>query len=252
VLALVVLGASACFGGSATTSTAVPTSTTVPAQAGVFTIRVNVNTCAPALWGPCGPATHRYKLSCAPTAGTMPHPQAACAALADYQAYLKSETGPTYICRGLIGRPTATAVVSGTYADKHFLLKLDNESWCGASMRVMHDYWALSAFPCSTTVIHTQNIRPYSRFARASGCLSSGANQGRRVGVGRGTWLGITTDVIPPGTIAAGRVSARWASAPSGTREICTGRPHARQPAQPMLRFKHRGVASCRATTSKA
>ena len=143
----------------------------------------------------------------------MPHPQAACAALADYQAYLKSETGPTYICRGLIGRPTATAVVSGTYADKHFLLKLDNESWCGASVRVMHDYWALSTFPCSVVVSHTQNIQPYSRFADASGCLSSVANQGRSEEVGRGTWLGITR-------AAAIRAATAWYGGDPGAARV--------------------------------
>jgi hypothetical protein len=173
VLIVVVLSTSACFGGSALTTTPAPTSTAVHAESGVLTIRVNLNTCAPALWGPCGPVTRHYSLICRPAGGTMPHPQAACAALADYLAYRKAATGPQYICRGILGRPTATAVISGIYAGHHFLLKLTNQSWCGASMRVMRDYWALSTFPCSTTVIHTQNIQPYRRFAHASGCRSS-------------------------------------------------------------------------------
>ena len=168
-----------------------------------LTIRVSVNPCTPAMWGPCQPVAHRYTLTCAPPAGTMPHPQTACAALADYEAYLKSKTGPTYICRGLIGRPTATAVVSGTYAGEYFLLKLDNESWCGESTRVMHDYWALSTFPCSVVVIHTQSIQPYSSFAHASGCLSSAAVQGGSDEVGRGTWIGLTR-------AAAIRAAAAW------------------------------------------
>jgi hypothetical protein len=151
VLAVMVVGASACFGSSARTNTA-PPSTAQHVESGVLSIRVNLNTCAPALWGSCGPATRRYKLSCTPTTGTMPHPQAACAALADCQAYLKSETGPTYICRGLIGRPTATAVVSGIYAGHHFLLKLDTRSWCAVPMRVMQTTGRCPEHPTVSTV----------------------------------------------------------------------------------------------------
>jgi hypothetical protein len=100
----------------------------------------------------------------------MPNPQAACTAIADYKSYLKTVTGPAYICRGLVGPPSASAVISGTYAGKHFSLSLDNRSWCGASMRVMRDYWALSGFPCSVVVVHTQSVQPYSKFAADSGC----------------------------------------------------------------------------------
>jgi hypothetical protein len=103
----------------------------------------------------------------------MPKPRAACTAIADYTSYLKTVTGPAYICRGLVGPPSAIAVILGTYAGKRFLLKLTNASWCGASMRVMRDYWTLSAFPCSVVVLHTQHIQPYSRFATASGCRAS-------------------------------------------------------------------------------
>ena len=80
-------------------------------------------------------------------------------------------------------------------------------------MRVMRDYWALSTFPCSVIVIHTQNIQPYSRFARASGCLSSVPNQGRRVGVGRGVWLGITR-------AAAIRAATAWYGGDSGAARV--------------------------------
>jgi hypothetical protein len=169
-----VLGASACFGdttshGIAPTGAAIGDSTPT-AQPGAFTIRVTLNPCTPTMWGPCTPVSHHYSLTCAPNGGSTPNPNAACTAIADYESYLKAVTGPQYICRGLAGPPTAIAVISGRYAGKHFSLTLDNRSWCAASMRIMRDYWALSTFPCSTPVIHTQNIQPYSRFASTTGC----------------------------------------------------------------------------------
>jgi hypothetical protein len=166
-LTVVVLGASACFDGSTSPSTAptgAATSGTMPAaQPGAVTIRVKLGLYTHM------PVSHSYSLTC-PAGGTMPNPRAACTAIADYKSYLKSVTGPAYICRGLVGPPTASAVISGTYAGKHFSLRLDNRSWCGASMRVMRDYWALSAFPCWVVVVHSQNIQPYSKFAAVSGC----------------------------------------------------------------------------------
>lgn len=172
-LTVVVLGASACFGGSTSPTApagAASSGTTPIARPGALTIRVKLNPCNPTMLGLCRSVGHRYSLTCAPAGGTMPNPQAACTAIADYTSYLKTMTGPQYSCKGLVGPTTASAVVSGTYAGKHFSLRLDNRSWCGASMRVMHDYWALSAFPCSVVVVHTQSIQPYSKFAAVSGC----------------------------------------------------------------------------------
>jgi hypothetical protein len=193
VLGLVVMGASACLGGSTSPSTAptgaATTETTPTAQPGALTIRVSLNPC-------CGPVSRRYSLTCAPTGGTMPNPHAACTAIADYRSYLKAVTGPLYICRGLVVQPTASAVISGTYGGKHFSLRLDNRSWCGASMRVMRDYWALSGFPCSVVLVHTQNIQPYSRFATASGCLPSPASAAH--------WLDLTADARTGSVVWAG------------------------------------------------
>jgi hypothetical protein len=171
-LTVVALGASACLGGSASPGTA-PTGaatggTTPTAQPGALTIRVNVNPCTPTMWGPCVSMSRHYSLTCAPAGGTMPNPQAACAAVADYESYVE-HGGTLYTCK-LVGRTTASAVIAGTYAGKHFSLRLDNTSWCGVSMRVMRDYWALSAFPCSVVVVHTQSVQPYSKFAADSGC----------------------------------------------------------------------------------
>src|SRR5437763_4803576 len=110
ILIAVIFGASACLGGGVFPAASPPSKGRLS-----VTVKLGLHTHLP--------VTHRYTLTCGPAAGTMPNPKAACAALADYQAYVKSIHGPQNICR-LVVVPTATAVVSGTYSHKRFLLKL--------------------------------------------------------------------------------------------------------------------------------
>jgi hypothetical protein len=77
-LTVVLLGASACFGGSTSRGTA--------------PIRVKLNPCTPAMWGQCRPVSHHYSLR--PGWWNDADPDVACAAIADYESYLKAVTGP--------------------------------------------------------------------------------------------------------------------------------------------------------------
>ena len=99
------------------------------------------------------PLVRHYWLSCDPNpAGTFPNPQAGCRALANYQI-AKNHPGS---CIGIDDSSyTSTATINGTYAKKPFHLHLDSgSSWCGQRTALLHDYWVLSAFPCSTVVAH--------------------------------------------------------------------------------------------------
>jgi hypothetical protein len=113
------------------------------------------------------PVTHHYLLTCDPAGGTMPHPIAACHAIADYLGRRRGEGGA---CFGVLTRATAMASLLGTFRGRSLTLRINNESWCGASRPVMRDYWTLSTFPCSTIVIHTGNTPSYASWARATGC----------------------------------------------------------------------------------
>jgi hypothetical protein len=81
----------------------------------------------------------------------MPHPRAACDAVADYLAH------PPRISTcipPLGGRPSATATVAGTFDGHPFHLELiAASSWCGQPTAIMRDYWVLSDFPCVTEVV---------------------------------------------------------------------------------------------------
>jgi hypothetical protein len=112
------------------------------------------------------PVTHHYLLTCDPAGGTMPRPDAACAAIADYLRRGK----PVSHCFGVFERATAVAKLTGEVQHRRLALAITPESWCGQSRPVMRDLWRLSTFPCATLVAHTDNIRPYSRFARVTGC----------------------------------------------------------------------------------
>jgi hypothetical protein len=93
-LTVVLLGASACFGGSTSRGTAPirASDVTTRAQPGAFTIRVKLNPCTPAMWGQCRPVSHHYSLR--PGWWNDADPDVACAAIADYESYLKAVTGP--------------------------------------------------------------------------------------------------------------------------------------------------------------
>lgn len=95
--------------------------------------------------------SRRYTLRCGPSGGTLPHPNAGCAAVADYLAHpprLDTCVPP------LGGRPTPTASITGTFAGHPIRIGLDaGSSWCGQSNAIMHDYWVLSDFPCVTQVV---------------------------------------------------------------------------------------------------
>jgi hypothetical protein len=112
------------------------------------------------------PITHHYLLTCDPAGGTMPRPRAACAAIGDYLRRGR----PVSPCFGVLDRSTVVARLTGNFQHHRLALAFGPNSWCGESSPVMRDLWTLSTFPCSTIVIHTQNIRPYSRFARVTGC----------------------------------------------------------------------------------
>jgi hypothetical protein len=112
------------------------------------------------------PVTHHYVLTCDPAGGTMPHASAACAAIADYR--MRGE--PAGTCISAISPPSAATSIVGTYRHHRLDLRINPELWCGQSRPVMRDLWVLSTFPCSTIVEHTQNIQPYAKFARVTGC----------------------------------------------------------------------------------
>jgi hypothetical protein len=112
------------------------------------------------------PATRRYVLTCGPAGGTMPHAAAACSAIGDYPGRGR----PGAACFGSEMPPTAATTLVGTFRRHRLRLAINPDLWCGQTRPVMRDLWTLSTFPCSTIVMHTQNIRPYARFARVTGC----------------------------------------------------------------------------------
>jgi hypothetical protein len=158
---VVLLAASGCLGeGSANPTTA---SSPPPAPTGRMTVvvRLGLRTHMP--------VTHHYLLTCHPAGGTMQHAAAACAAIADYR--MRGE--PNGACIGATSPPTAATRIVGTYGHHRLDLDIKPQLWCGQSRPVMRDFWVLSTFPCSTVVEHTQNIQPYAKFARATGCERS-------------------------------------------------------------------------------
>jgi len=121
--------------------------------------------------GTSASATHRYTLRCGPAGGTMPGPDAACGALADY---LKHRSDPGRFCSGFMPHD-ATATLIGRFAGHPLHLQISNGSWCGASDALMRDYWILSTFPCSTLVIRYSNQHPYSKGIAPPRCLRTSA-----------------------------------------------------------------------------
>lgn len=115
--------------------------------------------------------THSYSLRCGPAAGTMPNPQAACEAIDDLVTHHRRPMACMGVLRG--GLPQSTASITGRFANRPFRLHLTNDSWCGQPTPVVRDYWALSTFPCSTTVIHYDYTHEtYERWAHRSGCTT--------------------------------------------------------------------------------
>lgn len=112
------------------------------------------------------PITHRYRLTCDPAGGSMPDPGTACAAFRDY----RRRGDPGAACFGGDAPVPAITTLVGTYHHHRIALRITPFVWCGQTRPVMRDLWALSTFPCSTIVAHTQGIRPYARFARVTGC----------------------------------------------------------------------------------
>lgn len=171
VLAVLAATATACFGsgGAAQTGGGAP--------AGRLTLTVSL------LQPGCGfigamprctsASIHRSTLTCNPDSGTVPHPSAACGAIADY---LRRGGGTHGLCFGLVGGPGSTSNLVGTYDHRPFRLRLQaGYSWCGAPRPVMRDFWILSGFPCSVVVIHDGGPGipfPYSRWSRWAGCGS--------------------------------------------------------------------------------
>ena len=117
------------------------------------------------------PATRRYVLTCGPAGGTMPHAAAACSAIGDYLG----RGSPGAACFGPDMPPTAATTLVGTFRHHRLRLAINPDLWCGQTRPVMRDLWKLSTFPCSTIVMHTQNIRPYARFATVTGCSRGAA-----------------------------------------------------------------------------
>ena len=115
--------------------------------------------------------THRYTLRCGPAGGTMPGPDAACGALADY---LKHRSDPGGFCSGF-SAAVPKALLTGTFDGHRVRLDLTSISWCGASDALMRDYWILSTFPCSTLVIRYSNQHPYSKGIAPPRCLRTSA-----------------------------------------------------------------------------
>ena len=112
--------------------------------------------------------THRYTLTCGPAGGTMPDRSAACSALADY---LRHRDDPGRMCTGPV--PEAPkAIVAGRFDGHHLRLEITPGSWCGVSDSLMHDYWVLSTFPCSTVVFRYADQHPYSKGIAPERCLS--------------------------------------------------------------------------------
>jgi hypothetical protein len=173
--------AAGCLGGSgrAGTSTPIPTGR-LAITVRMVSVRQVASPCPPSAGDPCGgvpsrhpPArrfsTRRYLLSCDPVGGTMPNPQAACAAMADL-----SKQSPLTHCTGdaAVPAPTAIAILVGTFGRHPVKLYITNESWCGQPRPVMRDLWVLSTFPCSTAVNHF-HTQPYATFASDTGCKST-------------------------------------------------------------------------------
>ncbi len=160
VLLVAGLTAAGCLGGGGATSTIPEMTAGLPAPrdhlAVTITFRPEIGL----------PVTRHYLLTCDPAGGTMPRPGAVCAAIADYLR----RGAPVSHCFGVFERASAVAKLTGEFRYHRLALALTPESWCGQSRPVMRDLWTLSAFPCATIVMHTQNIRPYSRFARVTGC----------------------------------------------------------------------------------
>lgn len=161
LLALVLaLTASGCLGSGTAAPTPTPTQTTrTPRDRVAVSVTLGLNTQSH--------LTHHYLLTCDPAGGTMPHPIAACHAIADY---LGRHIGEGGACVGVLVRSTAMASLVGTFRDRPFTLRIDNTSWCGEPRPVMRDYWTLSTFPCSTIVIHTGDTPSYTTWAKTTGC----------------------------------------------------------------------------------
>jgi hypothetical protein len=165
-LLVVALSVCGCLGGAAHGQQTV---TGHGSAQGVLTVTVRAAALCPPFVDNCpgAPAQqHRYTLTCSPDGGTMPHPARACSALRDY---LRPAGDRLVVCRGA-AIPSASATLVGRFHHRRVALQITTWSWCHRSMRVMRDLWALSAFPCTTVVIHTQRIEPYARFAARSGC----------------------------------------------------------------------------------
>lgn len=112
-------------------------------------------------------APQRYALRCGPAGGTMPGPDAACGALADY---VKHRSDPARMCTGFIPR-IPRAVVTGRFAGHRLHLQITPGSWCGVSDALMRDYWILSTFPCTTLVFRYSNQHAYSKGIAPPRCL---------------------------------------------------------------------------------
>jgi hypothetical protein len=116
------------------------------------------------------PGVHRYTLTCDPAGGSDPNPRAACRAIADYLTQRRHAGG----CIAGLAGPGSTAVIAGTYAHRPFQLRLaSGYSWCGQPPALLHDFWVLSTFPCSTLVLREGGA--YPRWPRATGCLIDAA-----------------------------------------------------------------------------
>jgi len=131
-------------------------------------VRQIVSPCPLSTGDPCGgvpsrhpPArrysTRHYRLTCNPAGGTLPNPQAACAAMTDL-----SKPRPPARCTGdaMVAAPTAMANLVGTFDHHPFKLRITDESWCGQPRPVMRDLWVLSTFPCSSSAAPDSGCKP--------------------------------------------------------------------------------------------
>jgi hypothetical protein len=165
ILALLAVVGGGCFGGGSATPSG--------------ELRIEVGSGQSRCEGgssPCAQVaqiTRSYSLTCNPTGGTMPNPEAACAAIDDLTTHHRAGQP----CRIVLPQgPTVQALVRGTFAGKPVRLWLFPSSWCGEPAPVMKDYWILSTFPCSTVVVHFDNgDHVYSEWAHKSGCTDTGS-----------------------------------------------------------------------------
>jgi Subtilisin inhibitor-like len=145
MLALVVVGASACFGDSVSTNAPNGTRPIITPTLAKTTLRIQIRTATGT-----DKVVKTTTLGCSPPAGTTPDPQRACAALRDYVGHYRP---PSAVCSPpLPAIGSLYAIITGTVDGHRVNATLQPGEMCYVATRLVNDLYRATALRAASAL----------------------------------------------------------------------------------------------------